>query len=236
MHSAVAAHGKDIGVQLNTPGRVKSDLTAYREADSAFKAARAKRLEGLSVSQREIDAQARRFILQTKHVLKDQFGGQWNLGWSEAGFAGDSLRVPRTIDQREALVERLAAYLAAHADLEVEKLGVTAKAAFELHERFVQVRSELRNNFAEERRLSEKRLAKLGALRKRLRGLTNELAQLLEGDDERWLAFGMTPPAVIKARRQASRRAQAAQDSASASQQPGGSLRFAESGKTAAAA
>lgn len=209
MHTALTVHGKGIGVELNTPVRVKKDLAGVREADTAFKAVRATRLDVLTPSQKSIDAEARRFILQCKHVLKDQFGANWNLGWSQAGFSAGSHRVPTRIDEREALVERLATYLASHPELEVEKFGVTARAAFDLHERFTKIRADLKNSQAEERRLSENRKTKVEGLRKRLRGLASELGQLLSDEDERWMAFGMTPPATVKARRKAARAAKA---------------------------
>ena len=138
--------------------------------------------------------------------LSDVFGPAWNLGWTQLGFDSGNLKLPQDLGKRVALVERMGAWFAEHPNQENASLGATAQAAESIHSRFTEVRNQLANQQVEERKLANERKQGGAALRKRIRAVIAEQGWVLadDDDDERWRAFGLTPPAVTKERRCAS--------------------------------
>jgi hypothetical protein len=122
-----------------------------------------------------------------------------------------NLRLPRYLDEREALVDRMAAFLVDHPRFENEGLGVTAVRARALHERFTAARSATKEGKKEASGLSSERKAARAQLKKRLTAVVGELKLLLAGDDARWHLFGLTPPAERRAALKAKRASVAAE-------------------------
>lgn len=134
---------------------------------------------------------ARAFSGTAIDVLRPSLGRQWNNDWVEAGFTTGSLAIPAI---PETLLIELRSYLGSHPTKVNEPLGVT----------FAGIQAQL-NTIQQARQIADARLAarvqakearddSFQQLRQRLTGLREELAQLLDPDDERWYQFGFSRP------------------------------------------
>src|SRR5205823_6564729 len=110
------------------------------------------------------------------------------------GFPNQSLAVPTTVAERQALLQSLQAYFAANAGQENAPLNVTAARAEQLHGALSSARTALNNHLTVNGQKKTARDNGDGALRKRMRGLIDELGQLIGDDDARWYGFGLNPP------------------------------------------
>lgn len=190
-----------IGVKVNTAAALKTDSDAFRKADTDYAlACAALRIELLPRLKLSL-ADARQYLGDVRHVLSRMFGPKWNPAWTEVGFKDNSLTLQRSPMELLALVERVAAWFSQHLDLERESLGVTMLHGMDVYQRLNQVLSQVGIAESKQRSLSDARKAARKALRKRLSGLIRELGVLLAPDDQIWLAFDLTPPAVTTARR-----------------------------------
>jgi len=184
-----------LGLQLNTAARFAKDVEAYRTADQAYQNARTLRLAELGPEQLRLDRAAKALISKTRNVLKPEFGSKWNERWINAGFRGKSITTPLSIGERITLLHRLGIFLSHSPKFEVAKLGATAANVNELRMKLTAIRETLKRHEELETQLSTTRKTTKTALRKRMRGLVNELVQLLADDDARWHTFGFVSPA-----------------------------------------
>jgi hypothetical protein len=136
---------------------------------------------------------AKGFLTTARDVLKPALGTSYSQAWDATGFVG-SLEVPRTADELQPIVQSMTAYLTGHPNLENEKLNVTAPAADTLFKKMETAQNAINEQETEVGNLLKARDAKVRKLRKRLRGLADELDQLIEPLDSRWLAFGLNLP------------------------------------------
>ncbi len=138
--AALKKHESSIGVKQNTFSALRADLQSYRSLDSLFQKQREARKKKLTPEQQAIDVEALDLIKQTKNIVSREFGATFNESWEIVGYT-TNLRMPRYLDEREALVGRIAAFLEDNPRFENEGLGVTAVRALTLHERFIAARS-----------------------------------------------------------------------------------------------
>lgn len=122
-------------------------------------------------------------------------GARWNSGWEAAGFPDRSTAVPRTMDPRYVLLSSLALYFAEHPQQQCADMDATAALCAEAQERLRAARHAAARSESALTSAFRRRRAAFLALRKRVRGLKCELWALMEGDDPRWLAFGLNIPA-----------------------------------------
>jgi hypothetical protein len=188
------AHAVAIGILQNTEAKVRADLLAAQTAQNNYVASRAAKI-GLTTAQTVADSNAKAFIGITRDVLAVTLGGQWSQVWEATGFPNQSLAIPATLEERQALLPALQAYLTANPTKENAPLGVTAAQAGTLFTALSDARSAVNNGLVENGQKKALRDTAERTLRTRLRGTIDELGQLLADDDPRWLAFGLVPPA-----------------------------------------
>ena len=199
-----------LGIQFNTPAKLSQELAAYRTADLAYQTPRNLRINELSPEQRRLVREACAVFSQTKSILKPVLGSTWNDGWKDVGWIEGTLVIPSTLGGRVSLLKRLAIFLKANPQFEVEKLGVTSVNALSLFNALTKVRQSIETQEALETKNSGPRKTAGQALRKRLSALTKELGQVLSDDDERWHTFGLTSPAERLATRRSNAKAKKA--------------------------
>ncbi len=134
-------------------------------------------------------------LTNCKLRLGQKLGQRWSSAWEPTGFPSGSTAIPRTQDERFALLAALKAYFTAVPANESAEMGATAAlcdaAQVTLSDkRQSTVDAEVAMNTA-----FAARTAAIDALRKRVRGLINELETLIADDDVRWEAFGLNIPA-----------------------------------------
>lgn len=102
--------------------------------------------------------------------------------------------MPATSELLLPLLQSVELYLTANPARENAPLNLTAARAAALHTALADARSATNQQGQAERAAREARDASADKLRKRLRGLIDELGQLLAPLDARWLAFGLKRP------------------------------------------
>ena len=188
-------HEVAVGLKQNKEADIRADLTDLLAKIAAHAAAVGAK-PALSAAVRTADSNAKAFIATARDVLVPSLGGQWSQTWEPTGFPNQSLGVPRTQAERQSLLASLRDYFTANPTQENAPLSITAALA---GTRFTAL-SDARSGFNQGVTLigQTKVIRDVAAtkLTKRLRGLIDELTQLLAGDDPRWYAFGFNPPAA----------------------------------------
>lgn len=187
-----AAHS-EIALTQNTSAKIQSDVSASTAAEAEYQTA-ITAIVPLQEAYLAAIAGAYTFAQRARDVLKPHCGNQHCGLWNAAGFTS-SLAIPQTWNGLRVLVGSLGAYLSANATQEVAALQVSAARAAEIITALDNTRnavSAARQSAAARRELRDVAFA---ALRTRLRGLADELKQLIGRDDVRWRAFGLNVPA-----------------------------------------
>lgn len=186
-------HEAAIGIQQNTEARVRAALAAARATELDFSTTMAGKLAATTALQ-TADSNGKAFIGNARRRLAKFFGDSYHAQWGLAGWPNNSLAMPSRQDDRMNLLASLKDYFTAnpaHASAEMEVTAAIANTRF-------QALSDARANSAQCLTLVGQKKQLLDAavvnLRKRLRGLITELETLLEDDDPRWHAFGLSMP------------------------------------------
>ena len=183
---SMATHSAAAGIGQNTEAKLRADLMAARTGQSNYETARQAKRDTVA-AQNIADSNAKSFILSAVGVLKNFLGTTWSEGWEPAGFRQGSLAV-------SSVMADLRDYLAGHAAQEVAALNVTSAQAGTLFTALSTARSAVNNALSE---VADKKAARDGTVRslnRRMRGLVDELGQLLADTDPRWAAFGLLAP------------------------------------------
>ncbi|MCP5550815.1 MAG: fibronectin type III domain-containing protein [Akkermansiaceae bacterium] len=182
----------DMAAAPPVPGLIYSYDMAKMARNDALAALRAK------------DAEARKFLIDTRDVLKKVLGDAPSAEWVAAGFTEvGSTAVPNTQDERFASLNALALYLSQHPAYEVPGGGplpeVTSARATALHGEVSDARQGVNDADTAQRAARDARDAGHGALRRKLIVFVDELQALLPDDDARWECFGLNIPANPRA-------------------------------------
>ena len=185
-----------LGVTYNTKVLVGQELDAMRKAHSEYREA-IKSAIAATVVQETTDLEATEFIGFARDVLKRKIGPRYSASWGAAGFANNTIGVPRRLDGRLNVLKSLELFFVAHPDAQAQDIQVTETRAAELHQT-------LTNNIAAagsarvlQRQKRTVRDAAVTVMRNRLLGLHKELSLLMPPDDPRWIEFGFDVPADI---------------------------------------
>ena len=117
----------------------------------------------------------------------------YSRAWDVTGFVG-SLAVPRDADGVQARLQAMDGFFVANPSYEVPQLQLTSARCRELYNALVAAQTTLLLNVTETDSLLRIRNEKSAIVRKRIRGVINELSQLISPTDARWLAFGLNMP------------------------------------------
>ena len=189
------AHEVGIGLKQNKEADIRADLTDAL-AKIATHAAAVGAKPTLSAAVRTADSNGKAFIATARDVLVPSFGSPWSQAWEPTGFPNQSLGVPRTQPQRQSLLASLRDFFTANPAKENAPLGITAALAATRFTALSDGRSAFNQGVTLIGQNKVARDASARKLTKRLRGLVDELTQLLEDDDPIWYAFGFNPPAA----------------------------------------
>jgi hypothetical protein len=193
MADGLHTHEVAVGIKQNLEAAERAALTDCQTKQTAFITAKATK-KGKTTDQTVADSNAKAFIGKARNVLVPFLGVTWSEDWSPTGFPNQSTAVPPTLAERQALLPSLQAYFTANVARENAPLGVTAVSAGTLFTALSDARSAVNQALTDFNQKKAARDASEVALRKRMRGLIEELAQLLDELDPRWYAFGLVPP------------------------------------------
>lgn len=187
-------HEVAIGIKQNTETVMRAASLALKTAMLDVGAAKAN-VGAMSDALKAADDSITTTLTNCRLRLVNQLGQSWGPAWEATGFPDQSTAVPDKQDKRLSLLDSLAGYFTANPARESADLGATAAlctAAFTLLSDAREDLGNAKTNLGTKLTLRD---TAFKSLRKRLRGLIEELATLIAEDDERWEDFGLTIPA-----------------------------------------
>jgi len=190
----LSAHEAEVGVKQNQAADVRRDLTAARTAENQFQTKRRDKTAA-TTAQTVADSNGKACIATAKGVLENYLGKKWSPAWAVAGFGNNSTAIPATLEQRQSCLAALKTYLTANPAHQNAPLNVTPAQADARFTALKDARSAANAAANDAGAAKAARESAVEALRNRLTGLIGELDQLLDGDDPRWYAFGLSRPA-----------------------------------------
>jgi hypothetical protein len=134
-------------------------------------------------------------INNCKLRLKQVLGERWSAAWEPTGFPDQSTGLPNTQDKRFTLLDALKNYFTLVPASENAGMGATAALCTAAWTAFSDARQAVSTAESELTITFATKASAVDALRKRVRGLINELETLIAADDPRWEAFGLNIPA-----------------------------------------
>ena len=196
--TAAGTLGAGIPLLINTASILGSDRGGLLQLEGQYQQTLSL-LPGLQVAVNTARENAIGFARSSRRWLENTYGHRWNQQWRSVGFIHNSLEIPNRDDaELAALLERMQIFYGSHPSQENPdpKVNVTAARAGTLAGALSTAGTNLD---AKERLSAEHKAARdtaKSALRKRLRGLVEELGQRISDGDPRWLEFGLNLPSA----------------------------------------
>lgn len=160
--------------------RKQESSAAYEALESAHKA-------GLSM------------LTDCKLRLAKLYGQRWSPDWEPTGFPDQSTKIPEDYATRLTLLDALKNYFTAKPAAESVDMGATAALCLTQHTAIIDAQSVVDQAESKLTAALSTRDAAVDVLRKRVRGLIDELTILLPSNDPRWEDFGLNIPANPRA-------------------------------------
>ena len=141
------------------------------------------------------------WLAKARLVVMLARGEKWSECWVETGFVHRAGNVPKRVNTRINLAQRVVIFLALHPEYGVPFADVTAARGRSIYERVVQARAALEieaSNCREKRRLFS---AAKCVLRRTIYQVIRTLDLAIAPNDPRWLAFGLNQPTASSLRK-----------------------------------
>lgn len=182
-----------IGLQQNKEAGIRADLAALVTKKTAYDTALAAspaKTTALTVAR----SNARGWLTMARDNFKTFLGAKPSQAWEATGWSADSIAVPSTSDRLLPLLQSVGGYLTANPAREVAAMLLTAARATTLHTALSDAREARNVHDTLLAQTKNERDAAADTLRTRLRGLIDELMQLLDPLSPHWLTFGLKRP------------------------------------------
>jgi len=202
---ALTTHQDAIGIMHNTESVVTGSLSLFTNSIDEFAIAKEKRSDSF-IAQATAFSDAGVFLNITIDVLTPHLGRRFSPAWATA--FGPRRSVPTTLAGRLECLRKVEKHLKAnptHEKPSVEEPDgrmtepVTQARAKDLREALGGAISAVANSKSDVRAKKAGRTSAKKSLTRRLRGLFNELGQLIPETDSRWSAFGFNAPGETQA-------------------------------------
>jgi hypothetical protein len=188
------AHEVSIGIKQNTEAVIRAALSAHKASRTALAAANGVQAQARALRDAK-DVETTAVLRNCRLRLLKLFGSAPSADWEVAGFVNGTTAVPDSRDGRFDLLGALRDYFTAHPTAESADMDATAAICGALHTASSNARAALNGAASAQTTAMALRDTDLRTLRKRVRGLLEELGTLLADDDERYEAFGLNIPA-----------------------------------------
>lgn len=191
-------HEVSIGIKQNTEAVIRAALAGVTSARS-LEGTKRGLVDAAYDTLQAADAAGELILKNCRLRLVKVLGPQYNAGWQTAGWPNNNTAIPSNQDQRFTLLGSLKNYFTANPAAESVDMEATAAICTPAHTAVSNARAAV--NTAETNHTTAKKatVAALKTLRKRVRGLIDELGTLLAEDDARYEAFGLNIPANASA-------------------------------------
>ena len=188
-------HEGPIGIKQNTEATIRAAITGLAQSELQVGLKKSALSDAFAALATE-DAAGLKVLTDCKLRLAQKLGQRWNPAWEPTGFPGQSTAVPMTMDERFTLLDSLKDYFTAVPANESVDMGATAAICLAAWTALSNARQAVANAESAQTTAFGNRTTAENALRKRVRGLINELeGGLLPDDDARWEDFGLNIPA-----------------------------------------
>ena len=187
-------HEVAIGIKQNTETAMRAAIAGTASAKLALGAANMLVDNKYDLLQ-AADAAGAAVIMNCRLRLVKVLGTQFSAGWGTAGFPNQSTSVPDTQDERFTLLNALKLYFTANPAAESVDMDATAAICLAAHTATSDARAAVNTAETDQTNAQNAEKAAVKTLRKRVRGLIDELGQLVADDDARYEAFGLNIPA-----------------------------------------
>lgn len=187
-------HEVTIGIKQNTEAVIRAAISSF----DAMKLARgqAETLIGTKSAAHIAADEAGTTVLKNCRLrLVKLFGGQFNSQWQTAGWPNGTTAIPTTQDARFSLLGSLNTYFTATPASESADMEATAAICAAAHTAISDARMALNNAETALAGAKDNEKAAVRTLRKRVRGLIEEIGTVLADDDARYTDFGLNVPA-----------------------------------------
>ena len=175
--------------------------TSLRDKDAAYRRALSESVSTLTPALEEANRESAALLNAAVKLLRLKIGERWNAVWGEAGFHGETTKVPESMEERLMLLGNLSIFFGKRSAWENEGVDVTVE---NLKKRATALKAALAAvaaNEAAQKVLARERAELAKRLRIRLRAILNELNHVLSKDDARWADLGLnTPEAELAAK------------------------------------
>ena len=188
-------HEVALGIKQNIESVMRAAMAAVVTARANLAAAKGA-VTQKTADHLTIDTAAKGLLSNCRLRFVNLFGNGYNASWEEAGFPDGTTAVPDTMDRRFALLTGIKNYLTVHPAAESADLGVTLAAVTAQHTALSDARQALNNAKTARTTAIDAETAAWRTLRKRVRGLIDELGTVIADDDARYLDFGLNIPAT----------------------------------------
>jgi hypothetical protein len=184
-----------LGLKQNTEAAIRADVTDLASKKDACNTLDANRPTVIT-AQTVAGSNGRAFLTTARDTFKPVLGTHANPAWEAAGWTAKSIAIPSTSERVLPLLKSVELFLTKNPAHEVStpKLTVTAARALALHDALFAARAAVNKHDRDSSDALTARDRAEEKLRVRLRGLIDELGQLLDPLDARWLAFGLKRP------------------------------------------
>lgn len=185
-------------VLLNIKQNTQAVMLAANAALSAAETTLGLRKQSVSAAYEALEAAhtaGLSMLTDCKLRLAKLYGQRWNANWEPTGFPSGSTAIPDDYPTRLTLLDALKNYFTAKPADESVDMGATAALCLAQWTAINTAQANVDQADSALTTAFNLRANAVDALRKRVRGLIDELTILLPADDARWEDFGLNIPA-----------------------------------------
>ncbi|MDB6025227.1 MAG: hypothetical protein JWM68_1450 [Verrucomicrobiales bacterium] len=194
--AAATTHGAGIPLLQNTADNIGMDADALTTACNNYESGKVV-LTTVRSLLATIVVTVRACLTLGRDLMKPLFGGEYSQAYDVLGLVG-SLMIPSTTQELLVILEAFKAFFTAHPELEDPLHHITAAHCQVLYDQLLVAQNNVNTQVAAVDNLLEARDAAAEKLRKRIRGVIDEMAQLIGPMDARWVAFGFNKPGATE--------------------------------------
>ncbi len=194
--AAATTHGPGIPLLQNTAVNIGTDADALTTACNNHEAGKVV-LTNYRSTLAAMIVTVRAFLMLGRDILKPVFGNEYSSAYEVLGLIG-SIVIPGRCEELLVVLQAYKAYFTDHPELEDPLHNITAAQAQALHDQLLVAQMNVNNQVTEVQNLKVARDNAADKLRKRIRGVMDEMGQFLDPLDARWTAFGFNKPGALE--------------------------------------
>lgn len=194
--AAATTHGDGIPLLQNTAGNIGMDADTLTTACNNHESGKVVLASYRSVLATMVFT-IRAFLTLGRDILKPLLGGEYTQAYDVLGLIG-SIMIPNTTEELLVVLEAFKAYFTAHPEQEDPLHHITAARCQVLYDQLLMAQNNVNTQVAAVDDLMDARDVAAEKMRKRIRGVIDEMAQLISPLDARWVAFGFNKPGATE--------------------------------------